>query len=98
MKELLSSRPIEPADFREMKSEYSSKLEKLAAKLNAQNNDQVDFNALLNKGLNNLKKPDYLYEIANSRTSVLFQVRCIRKNWYLKDLRFELPGLMMLFG
>ena len=72
IKELLSSRQIEPADFREMKSEYSSKLEKLEAKLNTQNNDQVDFNGLLSKGLNNLLKLDYLYESADSvRLSVI---------------------------
>ena len=62
IRELLSSKQIEPADFREMKTEYSTKLEKLEAKLSANNHDKVDFNDLLNKGINNLLKLDSVYE------------------------------------
>lgn len=58
----LSSRQIEPSDFREMKSEYSTRLEKLEAKLSTNNHDKVDFNDLLNKGVNNLLKLDSVYE------------------------------------
>lgn len=54
IKELLSSRQLEPADFREMKTEYTTKLEKLQAKLRASNHDKVDFKDLLNKGFSNL--------------------------------------------
>ena len=61
IRELLSSRQIEPADFREMKTEYSTKLEKLEAKLSTNNHDKVDFNDLLNKGVNNLLKLDSVY-------------------------------------
>ena len=66
IRELLSSRQIEPADFREMKTEYSNKLEKLEAKLSSNKHDKVDFNDLLNKGVNNLLKLDYIYETGDS--------------------------------
>jgi hypothetical protein len=52
--ELLFSRQLEPADFREMKTEYTTKFEKRQAKLGANNHDKVDFNDLLNKVVNNL--------------------------------------------
>ena len=64
IKELLSSKQIEPTDFREMKSEYSIKLESLETELNARN-DQVDIKVLLEKGINNLLNLDYLYETAD---------------------------------
>ena len=41
-REPLSSKQIKPADFREMKSEYSAKLERLETKLKANNDDQED--------------------------------------------------------
>ena len=66
IRELLSSRQIEPADFRGMKTEYSNKLEKLEAKLSSNKHDKVDFNDLLNKGVNNLLKLDYIYETGDS--------------------------------
>ncbi len=44
IRDLLSSKQIEPADFREMKSEYSAKLE---AKLAATKNDKVNIKELL---------------------------------------------------
>ena len=39
-----------------------TKLEKLEAKLTSCNHDIVDFNDLLNKGVKNLLKLDYVYE------------------------------------
>jgi site-specific DNA recombinase len=66
IRELLSSKQIEPADFREMKSEYSTKLERLEAKLSASNDDQVDIKGLLDKGVNNLLRLEYLYETADT--------------------------------
>ena len=66
IRDLLSSKQIEPVDFREMKSEYSTKLEKLEAKLSTSNDDQVDIKGLLDKGVNNLLKLDYLYETADT--------------------------------
>ena len=62
IRELLSSRQFEPADFRDMKTEYTTKLEKLDAKLSANNHDKVDSNDLLKKGVNNLLKLDFIYE------------------------------------
>jgi site-specific DNA recombinase len=63
---LLSSRQIEPEDFREMKTEYSNNLEKLEAKLSSNKHDKIDFNDLLNKGVNNLLKLDYVYETGDT--------------------------------
>ena len=65
IRDLLSSKQIEPADFREMKTEYSNKLEKLEAKLSTSNHDKIDINDLLDKGINNLLKLEYLYETAD---------------------------------
>jgi site-specific DNA recombinase len=45
-----------------MKSEYSSKLEKLEVKLSACDDSQVSIDQLLNRGLDNLLKLDYIYE------------------------------------
>lgn len=64
IRDLLSSKQIEPSDFREMKSEYSAKLEKLESKLSAYNYNHPDIKDLLNKGINNLLKLDNLYESA----------------------------------
>ena len=47
IRKLLSSRQLEPADFRDMKTEYFAKLQKLEAKLSANNHDKIDFNDLL---------------------------------------------------
>jgi site-specific DNA recombinase len=65
IRDLLSSKQIESADFREMKTEYSIKLEKLEVKLSTSNYDKVDINSLLSKGINNLLKLDYVYETAD---------------------------------
>lgn len=61
IRELLSSWQLEPADFRDMTTEYTTRLEKLEAKLSANNHDKVDFNDLLKKGVNNLLKLDFIY-------------------------------------
>ena len=62
IRELLSSWQLEPVDLRDMKTEYTTKLEKLEAKLSANNHDKVDFIDLLKKGVNNLLKLDFIYE------------------------------------
>ena len=45
-----------------MKADYSSKLEKLEAKLRGCDHEQVSIKHLLDKGLDNLLKLDYIYE------------------------------------
>jgi site-specific DNA recombinase len=65
IRDLLSSKQIEPADFREMKTEYSNKLEKLEVKLSATKHDEINIKTLLDTGVNNLLKLDHLYEIAD---------------------------------
>ncbi|GAA4445141.1 recombinase family protein [Ravibacter arvi] len=66
IRELLSSRQIEPEDYREMKSEYADKLDRLEARLKgAANNNETNFEQLLNAGLNNLLKLDYVYQKAD---------------------------------
>ena len=63
IRDLLSSKQIDPADFREMKSQYSGKLEKLEAKLSAEKHHEINIKPLLDKGIDTLMKLDYLYEI-----------------------------------
>ena len=84
IRDLLSSKQVEPVDFREMKSEYSTKLEKLEAKLSTSNDDQVDIKGLLDKGVNNLLKLDYLYETADTEKK-----RDIISSMYPEKLTFD---------
>lgn len=65
IRDLLSSKQIEPEDFREMKSDYSSKVEKLQAKLDGLSHNDINLKDLLNKGIDNLLKLDYIYETAD---------------------------------
>ncbi len=65
IRDLLASKQIEPEDFREMKSDYSSKMEKLQAKLNGLSHNDINLKALLDKGIDNLLKLDYIYETAD---------------------------------
>lgn len=62
IRHLLSSRQLDPEDFREMKAEYTGKLEKLEAKLSACDDSHINIDNLLDRGLTNLLKLDYIYE------------------------------------
>ena len=84
IRDLLSSKQIEPADFREMKTEYSTKLDKLEVKLSASNHDKVDINSLLSKGVNNLLKMDYIYE-----TTDIEKKREIISSMYPEKMTFD---------
>ena len=64
IRDLLSSKQLDPSDFREMKTEYTARLEKLEAKLSVYSHQHVDVKHLLDKGINNLLKLDNLYETA----------------------------------
>ncbi|MEI9959392.1 MAG: recombinase family protein [Ferruginibacter sp.] len=64
IRDLLSSRQIEPSDFREMKSLYSAKLEKLEVRLSTTKNEEVNIHGLLDKGIDSLLKLDSMYETA----------------------------------
>ena len=66
LQELLSSREIEPADFREMKSEHNNRLEKLKAKLDASSNETLEIKGLLDKGISNLLKLENIFETADA--------------------------------
>ena len=61
IRDLLSSRKLSPEDFSEMKTEYTSKLEKLEAKLSASEDDNVRIDHLLDKGVMNLLKLSGIY-------------------------------------
>ncbi len=65
IRDLLSSKQIEPEDFREMKSDYSGKVEKLQAKLDGLSHNDINLKALLDKGIGNLLKLDHIYETAD---------------------------------
>ena len=64
IRDLLSSKELDPADFREMKGEYTAKLEKLEVKLSVSDDEPLNIGSLLNQGINNLLKLDYIYETA----------------------------------
>jgi site-specific DNA recombinase len=59
---ITSCKQIDPSEFREIKTEYSAKLEKPEAKLSTCNHNHVDIKGLLDKGINNLLKLDNLFE------------------------------------
>ena len=80
----MSSKQIEPEDFRQMKSDYSAKIEKLEAKLTASAHDKLDIKGLLEKGLNNLLKIDYTYENAD-----VDKKRDIISSMFPEKMRFE---------
>ncbi len=65
IRELLASQQLEPDDFREMKSGYVQKIERLQAKLNGLSGDDVNIKDLLNKGIDTLLRLDYIYETAD---------------------------------
>ena len=62
IRDLLASKRIEPAHFREMKSDYASKLEKLEAKFGTENNEPAEIKDLLNNGIKTLLSFYYIYE------------------------------------
>ncbi len=61
-RELLLSDKLDGIDFREIKSEYNARLEKLQAKLSACDNDQLDFRGLLDTGIKTLFRLGEVYE------------------------------------
>ena len=73
IRDLLSTKQIDPADFREMKTEYTAKLEKLEARLAIRDQGHEDVPGLLDVGIDNLLKLDYIYdhgEIDKKRTVI----------------------------
>lgn len=84
IRDLLSSKQLDPADFREMKAEYNNKLEKLEAKLSASENDNVSINHLLDKGVDNLLKLDTIYE-----TGGIEKKREVISSMYPEKLTFD---------
>ena len=88
IRELLSSKQIEPEDFREMKSDYTSMVEKLEAKLSGCNNDNVNIKSLLDKGIDNLLGLDYIYENAD-----IDKKREVISSMFPEKLHFENSSL-----
>ena len=66
IRDLLSSRQIDPEDFREMKSDYNQKVEKLQARLSGLSHPEVNMKDLLDKGIDTLLRADYIYETADT--------------------------------
>jgi site-specific DNA recombinase len=62
LRELLSTQKIEPEDYWKMSAEYSDKIEKLLGKLSSSTQAPVDFDGLLNAGLQNLINLEQLYK------------------------------------
>jgi site-specific DNA recombinase len=67
-----------------MKTQYSTKLEKLESKLSIYNHDHVDIKDLLDKGINNLLKLDNLCETAD-----IEKKREIIKSMYPEKMTFD---------
>ncbi|WP_126247969.1 recombinase family protein [Chitinophaga rhizosphaerae] len=63
IREMLSLKQIDPAEFREMKTEYSQKLERLEAKLAAEENNKFDLERLLEQAIPNLRNLRKAYEL-----------------------------------
>ncbi len=61
IEELVSTKQLAPADFRDMKSKYTEQLERLNARLAAREQDH-DVPGLLDAGIENLLKLDYIYQ------------------------------------
>ncbi len=70
IRKLLYSRQLEPADFRDMKTNTLLNLRNWKQNLNANNHNKVNFNDLLKKGVNNLLKLDYIYENGDTEKKI----------------------------
>ncbi|WP_079469639.1 hypothetical protein [Chitinophaga ginsengisegetis] len=95
--DLLSFSQIAPADFREMKTEYSSKPEKPEAKLSRFDQDQVNISGLLGKGMNNLLKLDYAYETGDIEKKREV-ISSMPPEKLLTDFHFELISSMKQYA
>ena len=79
-RELILARQINPEDYRLMKADYTSKLEKLESKRTNYPIDAGNINGLIHEGINNLINLDKIYEngcIVQKREAL---VRCTPKN------------------
>ncbi|HEY4206382.1 MAG TPA: hypothetical protein VGM31_06215 [Puia sp.] len=83
-RELLVSGELDGIDFREMKSGYNARLEKLQAKLSAGNNDQLNFSGLLDAGLKTLFRAGNIYE-----NGTIEKKREIISSFYPEKLTFN---------
>ncbi len=88
IRNLLSSKQIEPEDFREMKSDYSGKVEKLEAKLSGLAHNDINIKDLLDKGIDILLKLDYIYETAD-----IEKKREVISSMFPEKLHFENSSL-----
>lgn len=59
---LVATKAIDPVDFREMKADYSARIDKLKAKLSACENEETEFIDLLIPGIKSLFRMDSIYE------------------------------------
>ncbi len=84
IRELLSSKKIEPEDFREMKTEHTGKLEKLEARLAIRDQGHEDVPGLLSAGIDNLLKLDYIYEDGH-----IDKKRMVISSMYPEKLTFD---------
>ncbi|PLK42795.1 hypothetical protein C0V77_19900 [Emticicia sp. TH156] len=67
-----------------MKSDYSSKVEKLEAKLRGLSDNNMNIKNLLDKGIDNLLKLDYIYETAD-----IDKKRQVISSMFPEKLHFE---------
>ena len=101
IRELLSSKQIEPEDFRIMKADYSKQIDKLENQLSEDKGNQVDIKSMLDKGLAQLLKLNEVYEkggIEERRRviSLIFPEKLRFENNLLRTNRLKVVRLIYL--
>ncbi len=86
--ELLASKQLDPADFRQMSADYKAKIQKLETKLSIISDECVNLSDLLDKGINNLLRLDYIYE-----TGDIEKKRKVISSIYPEKLSFSENGV-----
>lgn len=84
IRDLLSTKQLDPAEFKEMKSEYSMQLEKLELRITVSDEERTNIESLLDTGLNNLLNLDSIYE-----TSEIDQQRELIGSIFPENLTFD---------
>jgi site-specific DNA recombinase len=84
VRDLVATEQIDAIDFREMKSDYTTRLEKLKAKLSATDYARIDFSSLLCDGLKNLFRLDSVYEKGDTEKK-----RQVISSMYPENLTFD---------
>ena len=86
-RDLLMTNQIDASDYRDIKSDYGSILDKLQAKYSGLNSDQDDIEKLLNQGIENLYRLNSIYQ-----KSKFVECRDLIGSIYPENLMFDGVG------